>query len=424
MPHWPPFYENSGRIEEMLDVLGNPQDRIPEVIHITGTNGKGSVIAFLVNICKYHNVKAHSFTNPHILEFNENFILAGEKISDDFLYQLIEKIRIKLEEKNLKPSLIEFQTVLAFLAFSRREAEITIIESGMGAKNDPSNVIKNPIISVMTAISFDHEEFLGNNLELITIDKAHIIKNNKVIIAPQPQIVQYLIEEYVKFKKSKDEKDIELFSYQEDYDFFVEKKNFVYVDIKKEEMEYYDLPSLLGEHQLENLAIALTILKKQNIFQLDHNLTNQAIKTTKKIGRLEKVKIFDKKHKNIELFFDGAHNMGGALVLANWLKKEKKKKTYLIYGRTAGTKHKDFLKYFVDKENIEILPVRVKNEFFSEPISKLKNFFRENPSKNVKIFESLEDAMMNYLMIKKEKIRIVICGSLYLYRDMKEFLKL
>ena len=174
MPHWPPQYPVPNKILEILTLLDSPHKKLPPIIHVTGTNGKGSIIAFLKNILQAHKLTSHIFTSPHLLSFNENFTIANQLISDQYLFKLTEEIRIKLTGK-IKPSLFEFQTALAFLAFSRTKADFCIIECGMGAKNDPTNILENKLLSIISSISLDHQEYLGEDITEIAYNKAHII---------------------------------------------------------------------------------------------------------------------------------------------------------------------------------------------------------------------------------------------------------
>ncbi len=180
---------------------------------------------------------------------------------------------------------------------------------------------------------------------------------------------------------------------------------------------YYNLPSLAGEHQIINLATAITAIKQQNLFNISDKTINQAIKKTKWPARLEKISSNNQQ----EIWFDGAHNPAGALYLARWLENFNNKKICLIYGRTANKNHKDFLKYFI-KKNIEICFVRVKYEANPESIYNFKKFSTTEPAfNNIKSFTDLTEIFEN-LIAKSNFDIILICGSLFLYRDLKEYL--
>ena len=415
MPHWPPKYPPCNKMDEILELLDNPHKNLPPIIHITGTNGKGSTIAFLKGILQKHELKLHIFTSPHLLKFNENFIISNQQISDSLLFSLIEEIRLKLENK-IKLGFFEFQTALAFLAFSKFSADFCIIECGMGAKNDPTNILSKKLLSIITSISLDHQEYLGNHISDIALDKAHIIRC-PTICAPQTSIVQKVITNYASLVKHK------IFNYQKDYDFDLVDNKLAYVDITKEQISYYNLPKLRGEHQVINLIIALTALKNQTIFKLDDKLVNEAITNTHWPARLEKINNYKINNKDIStnIWFDGAHNQAGAYVLSNWIKQQaQNKKNLIIYGSTEGRNHNNFLKYFNNKK-YDIIFIPVKNEPCHENKFNFQKFLDQNPIYNINIYNDLEEALSNNVNQDLYE-KIIICGSLYLYRDLQELL--
>ena len=411
MPKWPPYYKKSGKIMEILSLLDNPHLKLPPTIHVAGTNGKGSTIAFMKQILQEHNLNICSFTTPHLLEFNECFEVNNQHLNDSQIDRLTEEIKLKLKNQ-IEPSFFEFQAALAFLSFSRSNADICIIECGMGAKNDPTNILPSPLLSVITPISFDHEEFLGASLEEITIDKCHIIKRSPVISAAQNEISNHIIREFSKLQNTT------LHNYNESYDFSVENNKLIYADIKNNELIYYNLPSLNGEHQIINLVTAITAIKAQSLHEISDATINKAIEKTKWPGRLEKLSASN----NQEIWFDGAHNPAGAMYLSKWLIQNNNSKICLIYGRSANKNHADFLKYFLNK-NIDICFVTVENEAKAESTHNFKKFCTNNIDyQNIRIFDNLTIMFNDFLPGSKYNI-ILVCGSLFLYRDLKNNLQ-
>ena len=193
LPSWPPvaIWQKEKRSDlelakTLLAALGSPHKKLPPTIHIAGTNGKGSTVAILKSIFETAGYKVHSYTSPHLLEFNERINLAGKNISDHHLFELLEQVRIKAEELNLEPGFFEGTTIAAFLAFASISADILILETGLGGRLDCTNVIESPILTIITPISFDHMEHLGNSLTKIAIEKAGIIKTGvPCVIGPQ-----------------------------------------------------------------------------------------------------------------------------------------------------------------------------------------------------------------------------------------------
>ena len=168
LPHWPiPHGKKDinlglSRVLELLDRLGNPHENMPPVIHIAGTNGKGSTLAYLKAVFENAGYRVHRYTSPHLVNFNERIEIAGSQISDSYLYEIMEEVRNAAED--LQTTFFEGTTVGAFLAFSRNEADVVLLETGMGGRLDATNVIKNPLLTIITPISFDHMEYLGETI--------------------------------------------------------------------------------------------------------------------------------------------------------------------------------------------------------------------------------------------------------------------
>ena len=171
---------NLNRIYRLLKDLGDPHLNLPPTIHVAGTNGKGSTIAFLNSILEYGGLKVHVYTSPHLVSFNERIRIKGQFITDDFLSELL----LEVEKINSKKEItfFEFTTAVAFLAFSRIKADILLLEVGLGGRLDATNVVPNILASIITRISFDHEHFLGNTLALIAREKCGIIKKETPVI--------------------------------------------------------------------------------------------------------------------------------------------------------------------------------------------------------------------------------------------------
>ena len=201
IPHWPeiPLWQIPRKVDlevslQLLDALGNPQNKVPPTIHIAGTKGKGSTLAMFKSIFMQAGYKVHSYTSPHLLEFNERIRLADVPITDSHLYSILERVKDAAEKANLKPSFFEGTTAAAFLAFAESKADILLLETGLGGRLDCTNVITNPILTLITSISHDHMEYLGEDLMQIAFEKAGIIKKNvPCVIGPQADDVYNLL---------------------------------------------------------------------------------------------------------------------------------------------------------------------------------------------------------------------------------------
>jgi dihydrofolate synthase / folylpolyglutamate synthase len=421
MPHWPASFanlkhrNNLNNLANVLKLLGNPQENLPPVIQVAGTNGKGSVCAFLKSILTMHGYKIHRYTSPHITRFNERIEIANKQISDHALFAYLERVRIICPDNNYL-SFFEATTAAAFLAFSENPADFCILECGMGARIDATNLVSSNILSIITNIGVDHQEFLGPNLTAIASEKVYVMRNNSLaIIAPQFRQVMNVVDYYA------DTINCKLFNYENDYDFTVDDENFVYIDIAAKDMIYFAKPNLTGEHQLENAALAIAAVKNLPAnYKFDDIIISNALKNTTWPGRLEKINISEFElefSENSEFWIDAAHNNAGALVLRNWLSTSDKKKNILIYGRTAGKNHNDFLNIFKNVID-EFILIEVENEPLPEKIFTLQKIAKEESSMNIIVKENLLEGLKYISDNKKIEFRCLICGSIYLNRDL------
>lgn len=182
-----------GRIERALERLGRPQDRLPPVIHVAGTNGKGSTCAFMRAMAEAAGLKVHVFTSPHLVRFNERIRLAGKLVEDAALIGWLERTHAAIEGGQITH--FEATTVAALLAFSEVPADVLILEVGLGGRYDATNVIASPALSVITPVDYDHAQFLGNDLAGIAAEKAGIIKAGRpVLTAIQQDVADQVIE--------------------------------------------------------------------------------------------------------------------------------------------------------------------------------------------------------------------------------------
>lgn len=165
-----------GRIKDLLESLGRPQDKLPPTIHVAGTNGKGSTCAYLRAMAEEAGLKVHVYTSPHLVRFNERVRLAGELVTDEALVEWLDRVYVALEGREI--TRFEATTATALLAFSEVPADLLILEVGLGGRFDATNVIERPALSVITPVDFDHKQFLGSDLAKIAGEKAGIIKPN------------------------------------------------------------------------------------------------------------------------------------------------------------------------------------------------------------------------------------------------------
>ncbi|BET33189.1 MULTISPECIES: bifunctional folylpolyglutamate synthase/dihydrofolate synthase [Wolbachia] len=420
MPHWPkpigsrPKDFSLDRIKSFLNKLGNPEKKIPPIIHIAGTNGKGSTLSFIRYIMQAAGYKVHTYTSPHLVNFNERIVVAGNDIDDSELHNSLEECRIAVAEQPI--TLFEAATTAAFLAFSRHKADITLVEVGLGGRLDATNVIDNPILTIITSIALDHTEYLGPTVETIAGEKAGIMKPNvPCVIAPQEKSIMNTLEQHAINKKSP--------LYRGGFEWNCEKQNNRMVFQSTIQSIEFSLPSLKGDHQIINSGNAIaacSILSGKYGFNIGEEDIASGLQSTYWPARLESIKegnLISLLPKDWQLFLDGAHNNDGARVLAKWVRDNFAEGIYMIFGVTRNRNVAEFLEHL--KPYIKLLcAVCVK----SEPKATSTDLIREgahNIGINAIECESIRDAISNHILkasIQNVKT-ILICGSLFLARD-------
>ncbi|BDG76041.1 MULTISPECIES: bifunctional folylpolyglutamate synthase/dihydrofolate synthase [Wolbachia] len=421
MPHWPkpigsrPKDFSLDRIKSFLNKLGNPEKKIPPIIHIAGTNGKGSTLSFIRYIMQAAGYKVHTYTSPHLVNFNERIVVAGNDIDDSELHNSLEECRIAVAEQPI--TLFEAATTAAFLAFSRHKADITLVEVGLGGRLDATNVIDNPILTIITSIALDHTEYLGPTVETIAGEKAGIMKPNvPCVIAPQEKSIMNTLEQHAINKKSP--------LYRGGFEWNCEKQNNRIVFQSTIQSIEFSLPSLKGDHQIINSGNAIaacSILSGKYGFNIGEEDIASGLQSTYWPARLESIKegnLISLLPKDWQLFLDGAHNNDGAKVLAKWVRDNFAEGIYMIFGVTRNKNVAEFLEHL--KPYIKLLcAVCVK----SEPKATSTDLIREgahNIGINAIECESIRDAISNHILkasIQNVKT-ILICGSLFLARDL------
>lgn len=422
MPHFPmPSWRRDGRydlknINTLLEVLDNLHLKLPPVIHIAGTNGKGSSVAMLKSIFTSSGYKVHAYTSPHLLEFNERIVLRGEKISDSYLFDVCERTRIACEENNIQPNFFEGTTAVAFLAFAETPADILILETGLGGRLDATNIVANPLITLITPISYDHMEYLGNDLLDIAREKAGIIKTNVpcVISCQVDEVYQVLLDKCQELNSP---------SFCYEYDFGI-KKNIDSFNYLSQNYNYqFPLPSLRGDHQLINAAAVIaTIGLINDKFKITNQDIEVGLQNAKWPARIEKIDPKKYRHlanSHVQIWLDGAHNSGGAQVLATWIADNLKSPIYLILGMTKSRNVEDFCSY--------LKPLTVKG-YSVKVLSEVNSYNRETLSEKANNTgiefapaDSLEEAIKAINDLKQPETNVIITGSLFLAAD---FLKL
>lgn len=398
-------------MKRLLELLGNPQEKL-NIIHVAGTNGKGSTCSFISTILVECGYKVGLYTSPYLETFTERIRINNENIPEEKVANIIslikEKIDIMIKEGYEYPTEFEIVTAMAFYYYFIENTDYVVLEVGLGGRYDATNVIDKSLVSVITSISLDHTGILGDTLEKIAYEKAGIIKENgTVFVYNQTDIVKNVIKEVCNKKNAK---YIEV-----DFDDVIIKKsdiNYQSFDYKK----YKDIKiNLIGEHQIKNSILALNVVE----FILDNihlDTIKKGIEKTKWAGRIEKLS------KSPLFIIDGAHNEDGAKSLQKVLDKNLKDKNMtLIIGMLEDKDIDTVLEILIPYFNKVI--TTTPNNPRAISCDKLKDkVYKYN--KNVTQVKEIEKAV-EYTLENSKKDDVIICaGSLYMIGEVrKEVLK-
>ena len=403
--------KGTDRIFNFLSKINHPQKKIKNIIHVAGTNGKGSTIEFLRSCLAFNQLTSNVFTSPHLLKINERFIINDKIIDDNLLSSVIENCSHFCSEQEL--SFFEFITACAFELFSKNTSDFNIIEVGIGGLHDPTNIIPEKELSIITTISYDHEDLLGDDLEMIAKEKLGIIPNNGyVIFGPQSNSLKKIIHQNLAEKNAKG------FFYEKDW--FIEKNDDLIIYKDEFGRLEFNLLGLNGDYQILNAGLciaALRLLKKKNKTNINDESIINGLKNAQLYGRLTELTGNTKSwvDKDSEILIDGCHNPSAAKVISNEMieKNNKDCKDLLII---LGIKKNKNLDDFIIKFNEiakEITFVPIEGNVSSSLIDlRNKNLFKNTILKEA---SSLKEAIMSYS--KYENSRILICGSLYLVSE-------
>lgn len=294
------------RMRALCAVLGDPQDRLPPVVHIAGTNGKGSTLAFIRAIAEAAGLRVHAYTSPHLVRFNERIRLAGTLIDDAALNAALDQV----EGAGVEATVFEGATAAAFLAMAQVPADLALIEVGLGGSLDATNVIDRPLLSVITPVDLDHAEFLGTDRAKIAGEKAGVLKPGaRGLIARQPEDVMAVIEARAARTRSP------LTRMGVDFDAWGERGGMAYQD----QGRFLDLPApgLTGPHQIDNAGLAVAVALELDLPEAAIAEGLKAVRWPARMQRLTQGPYGEAaKAAGAELWLDGGHNPHAAQALA------------------------------------------------------------------------------------------------------------
>ena len=397
------------RLRRLLNKLNNPHLRLPPVIHVAGTNGKGSVTSILRSIYETSKLNVQCYTSPHIIKFNERIRINSKLITNDYLNILLEEC--EFYNKGEEITFFEITTAAAFLAFSRVNSDLLILETGLGGRFDATNIIEEKICSVITPISMDHMNFLGSKISLIAREKLGIVNNSeRVIISKQKSYVKYLIRTYLK--------KINTVSHEEGKDWKVLKKDYkkrkFLMNFREKDYEF-NFPSLYGDHQIENASTAISTVLSITNFNISNESINTGLLKTNWPARMQKLKgkLSKKAGKGFDIWLDGGHNLDASEMLSKIVNNWEEKKIILIIGMINGKDPINFLNKLI--RNISLLIILPINDHQCLMPYEIKNLVikKFNPDFDIECCLNIEEA----IVVTEKKFsggKILVCGSLYL----------
>lgn len=398
-------------IIRVMEAFGNPQDKI-KVIHVAGTNGKGSTAKMLANVLS-KNLKCGIFTSPYMVKINEEISINGVDISDEDFCDLMDRIRPvaeKCDKEGYHITYFEFLTAMVYLYFYEQKVDVAVIEVGLGGSLDSTNIIKSPIASVICSISMDHMNVLGSTIEEIAANKAGIIKKNRpVFVYPQTSEKAF---EVIKEKAKVEDSELFTFNKNEIKIKEISNKGNIF-DFKS----YKDIQtSLRGKHQIYNASLALMVL---DYFKDDFNLSEEdikdGIKETYNPGRLDLVST------NPRVLLDGSHNKESIDALLESLKNFDYDKLIVGFSILKDKDHKDIIKEIASLSDKLIITFIDENPraLDTKEIKKEASDF----ASDIVIIEDNKKAYEYSLKQAGEKDLVLWCGSLYLVGKILSFIE-
>ncbi|MGV2101962.1 bifunctional folylpolyglutamate synthase/dihydrofolate synthase [Rhizobium sp. 21-4511-3d] len=409
------------RITRLLEILGNPQDKLPRVIHVAGTNGKGSVTAFCRALLEAGGYSVHVHTSPHLVNWHERYRMGvkggrGELVEDAVFADAVR--RVAEANAGQKITVFEILTAVTFLLFSEHPADAAVIEVGLGGRFDATNVISDPAVSVIMPISLDHQPYLGDRVELIAAEKAGIMKpKHPVVIGQQPYDAALEV-----LMSTAERLHCPTAVYGQDFMAHEEYGRLVYQD----EFGLADLPlpRLPGRHQYANAAAAIRAVKAAG-FVVTEAMMEKALGSVEWAGRLQRLtdgRLMANAPAGAEIWVDGGHNPGAGEVIAEAMANFEEKQPRPLYLITGMINTKDPVGYFKAfaglAEKVFCVPIRGSDAMIDPVILANAAYDAGLVAEPMSTVSEALDAIKEILDPAKPPPRILVGGSLYLVGDV------
>jgi dihydrofolate synthase / folylpolyglutamate synthase len=394
-------------VKWILRLIGNPQNFF-KTVHIAGTNGKGSVASMISTTLQASGLKAGAYTSPHLISFTERITVNETPITEDEVVELTRMIRARIDEedKDRAFTFFDFTTALAFQHFKNQGVEVAVVEVGLGGRLDSTNVVQ-PLVSVITNVEFDHQEYLGNTIEEIAREKAGVIKDGVPVVTGAGGAARRVIGEAAADRAV-------LYVLGEDFSFRKEAEqtmSYKGINVSFDSLRI----SLRGDHQLFNASLALCALEvlATGGLSIDENSIRQGLSTTKWPGRLE---LIPESPGRPAVLLDGAHNPDGARTLAAFLRTHfGEKNKILVFGVMKDKEYPEMLSELLPLVNAVILtkPEIARSALPSEVAPYAPGAI---------LTDSVRDAIRRAFETTGEKDLVIIAGSFYTIGEAKRLL--
>jgi len=393
-----------GRVERLLAALGNPQDKLPPVVHVAGTNGKGSTIAALRACLEAGGYRVHAYTSPHLVRFHERIRLAGQLIEEGALIALLEECERANDGAPI--TYFEITTAAAFLAFVRTPADVSLLETGLGGRLDATNVVSRPAVTAITPISLDHQAFLGDTIAQIAGEKAGILKAGApAVIAPQRPEAEAVIEARASGF------GVPLLRWQREWCCEAAGNGMRFSG------EHWRLdlpwPSLPGAHQIVNAGTAIACLEQLQAFPVSSDAVAKGllhIEWPARLQRLTRGPLVAMMPPGWELWLDGGHNPGAGIILAdvaaNWCDRP----LYLVVGMMNTKDAAGFLTPLAPYAK-ELAGITIPGEENPLPAEAIAASAR-SVGMTAAAAPSVDAALARFMLVSPTG-RVLICGSLH-----------
>lgn len=381
-------------------------------IHVGGTNGKGTVSHTLAAILQQAGYKVGLYTSPHLIDFVERIKVNSINAPHSFVTDFVQKHHSIIPK--IEPSFFEFTTFMAFEYFKEQEVDIAIIEVGMGGRLDTTNIIQ-PILSIITNVSFDHQMFLGDSLPQIAYEKAGIIKKDTPVV-----IGEYHPETYPIFLQKAQEMDAPLYFAQKNYEWFVIQRNWQYQILKDLKSNQIFKTDLIGNYQLKNLKTILQSidLLKVHLKNVTEKIVYEAIKKVKKItglrGRMEFLSI-----QGMNFLLDVAHNLAGIQELVDYIQNFSLNQIHFIVGFVNDKDIHEILELFPKKAQFYFLKPNVERGFDAHELK----IIAQKKGINGNSYSDFRSLLREISSRYSNQDLIIVCGSCFLVGDFLNFIK-